>query len=90
MSESVSMVRSYKRCNIDALMSDLKTAPWHVLDMYDNVDDKWHYWKTLFLDILNKHAPLVKVRRRKGKNGDWIDGSTSHRPQPYCPYSMQV
>ena len=53
-------------------MSDLRTAPWHVLDIYDNVNDKWNYWKTLFLDILNKHAPLVKVRRRKGKNDDWI------------------
>ena len=73
VSESVSVVRSYKRCSIDDLMSDLETAPWQVLDIYDNVDDKWNYWKTLFLDILDKHAPLVKVRRRKRENDEWID-----------------
>ena len=73
VSESVSVVRSYKRCSIDDLMSDLETAPWQVLDIYDNVDDKWNYWKTLFLDTLDKHAPLVKVRRRKRENDDWND-----------------
>ena len=56
-----------ERDNIDALLSDLRTTPWHVVDMYDNVNDKWHYWKTLFLDILNKHAPLVKLGDERGR-----------------------
>ena len=73
VSESTSVVRCYKRCNPDELMTDLRTAPWHVLDIYDHMDDKWNYWKSLFLDIVNKHAPLVKVRRKKGRNDDWID-----------------
>ena len=71
--ESSSVVRCYKRCTPDELMTDLWAVPWHVFDIYDHMDDEWNYWTSLFLDIVNKHTPLVKVRRRKGRNDDWID-----------------
>ena len=36
------------------------------------MDDKWSYWRTLFFEIVDKHAPLVKSRAKRDK-ADWID-----------------
>ena len=36
------------------------------------MDDKWSYWKMLFFEIVDKHAPLVKIGVKRDKE-DWID-----------------
>jgi len=70
----ISTVRSFKKCNNDEMISDLESAPWHTMDTFDCIDDRWNYWKTLFLSIVNKHAPLIRVRRKQSVEGDqWID-----------------
>ena len=70
----ISTIRSYKKCNNDEMLSDLESAPWHTMDTFDCIDDRWNYWKTLFLSIVNKHAPLIRVRRKQSVEGDqWID-----------------
>ena len=28
----------------------------------EDVNEMWHWWKTFFLDILNKHAPVAKIK----------------------------
>ena len=53
---------SFKKCNLN-LSNDLADAPWGTIDAFDDIDDKWDYWKTLFLDIVSKHAPMIKVRQ---------------------------
>lgn len=55
----------HKRCDIDALLADLRDAPWQIIDISDDIDEKWASWKSLFLSMVNKHAPLVKVRIKK-------------------------
>lgn len=30
-------VRSFKKCDKDAMLSDLETAPWHVMEMFSSV-----------------------------------------------------
>ena len=37
-------------------------ASWGTIDAFDDIDDKWDYCKTLFLNIVSKHAPVLKVR----------------------------
>ena len=27
-----------------------------------DVNEMWHWWKTFFLDILNKHAAVAKIK----------------------------
>ena len=67
-------VRTFKKCNVDELTSDLLNAPWQVMDIFDHIDDKWSYWKSLFLNVINSHAPLMKVRvKQKGSCDDWMD-----------------
>ena len=67
-----STVRSFKKCDVTKLISDLNRAPWHVSDIFQSIDDQWNYWKKLFLEIVDEHAPLVKIRTRKSRV-DWID-----------------
>ena len=40
----VTTVRSFKKCDKDALLSDLDRAPWHVMEMFSSVDEMWDYW----------------------------------------------
>ena len=54
---TVSYVRSFKRCNRDDLLSDLGNAPWQVMDTFDDIDDKWAYWKELFLNVVDSMPP---------------------------------
>ena len=73
LESTVSYVRNYKKCNRDSLLSDLGNAPWQVMDTFDDIDDKWTYWKDLFLSVVDRHAPLMKVRVKKDKC-EWLDG----------------
>ena len=47
------------------------------MDTFDDVDDKWGYWKSLFLDIVSKHAPLIKVRSKQ-ESLRWLSNETGH------------
>ena len=35
----VTTVRSFKKCDKDAMLSDLDRAPWHVMEMFSSVDE---------------------------------------------------
>ena len=59
------VVRSMKNCCIEVLMSDLRDGPWSVIDTFDSMDDKWGCWKSLLLSVLDRHAPLRKIRVRR-------------------------
>ena len=70
--QKASIVRCYKKCNFDELLSELSDTPWHIMDIYSSVDDMWDCWKKLFFSVLDRHAPLRSVRRRK-HSLEWID-----------------
>lgn len=65
-------VRNLKKCNKEDLLLDLADAPWHVMETFNSIDDKYDYWNTLFFAILDKHAPLIKVRAKRDRY-EWID-----------------
>ena len=61
-------VRSTKNLNNDTLIKDLNELPFELMRASaDNPNDLWSSWKSFFLDILNKHAP-VKTIPVKGNN----------------------
>ena len=64
-------VRCWSRCDVDALMSDLGSALWSVMDSLEGIDARWEYWKSLFKQIVDSHIPLRKARI-KGKTLPWI------------------
>lgn len=56
--------RSYKNFDQDEFNSHLQSIPFHVCDIFDDVDDAHWAFTTLLTDALNEHAP---VKRRKYK-----------------------
>ena len=62
--QNVQIVICWSKCDINAVMSDLEAAPWSAMESFDDIDDRWGYWKSLFLKILYSHLPLRKVRMR--------------------------
>ncbi|XP_048586210.1 uncharacterized protein LOC125568304 [Nematostella vectensis] len=42
----------------------LNVAPWHVGDIFDDVDDKVYFWSSLFQSITEKDAPMKRMKVR--------------------------
>ena len=55
----------------DQFLDDLSNVPWGTAYIYDDVDDLWHHWATLYTEVLDKHAPVEKKRVR-GEQLPWI------------------
>ena len=57
------MYRKYRRFNIVDFHSDLKEIPMeHIKLVSKDVNEVWLRWKAFFLDILDKHAPVTKIK----------------------------
>jgi len=59
--------RAYSKCSSELLQKDLHWVPWHILDIFDDIEDRWNMWKLLFNSILDEHAPLRKSRKKKNQ-----------------------
>ena len=54
-----------KNSNEEHFMNDLLKQQWEYVYFYpDNANDMWIVWKDLFLEVLNKHAPLCHKKLR--------------------------
>ena len=62
------LTRSLKNFDGDTFRHDLQVAPFHIMDIFDEVDDKVYVFNTLFLDIANEHQCSVKTVPSKGKS----------------------
>ena len=64
--------RSFKNFDEAYFLSDLSCVPWDILEHFDNIDDIVSIWNSLFLEILDKHAP-IKCHRVKSKfQPEWL------------------
>ena len=64
--------RKYNHFDSTAFLTDLKAAPFNEYSRFTNSPgEMWTIWKTLYLDILNKHAPVTKIKI-KGNNLPYI------------------
>ena len=43
--------RSFKYFNQKGSENDITNVPWHMIEMFDSVDDAWYSFKSLFLDV---------------------------------------
>ena len=41
----------------DLFLRDLHNVPFHVMEVFDDIDDKQYVFESLYLDILNEHVP---------------------------------
>ena len=64
--------RSFKTFDESRFLTDLSLVPWKIIQAFDNIDDIVSVWNTLFLEILNKHAPIKRHRVKKQYQPDWL------------------
>ena len=65
-------IRSFKHYNREAFLKDILQAPWSVIDVFTDIDDKVNAFNTMFNDILDQHAP-IKTIKVKGKPNPCVD-----------------
>ena len=63
--------RQFKNFDSAAFIDDIKETPFHLASLLDDPNEMWLVWKSLFLEIANKHAPIRK-RKVKSKSSPWI------------------
>ena len=66
--------RSFKRFVKEKFLQDLSTANWPDLDEIDDVNMAWSSWRTIFIGIVDKHAPMRTIRSRN-KPAAWISSA---------------
>ena len=54
--------RSYKNFDASKFLAGLDHIPWQLMDTFDDIDDKVKVFETLFLGVINQHAPLKTIR----------------------------
>lgn len=47
-----------------AFLSHLVNVTWDSSYVYDNIDDIWLHWSSLFKQVLDEHAPVKRVQLR--------------------------
>ena len=57
-------VRNMKRFNEERFNEDLLTQSWEQIVLKSDTDSMWACWKELFLEVLDKHAPIQHIRKR--------------------------
>jgi hypothetical protein len=56
--------RSYKNMNTDMFLQDIISAPWHVAEIFETLDEQYEYWTMLYESIVDDHAPKKRMRVR--------------------------
>ena len=61
--------QSFKNLDKDRSVYDLNNAPWSLLDIFENFDDKLDTWE------LTQHTPIVEKRVKRKKLPPWVNGT---------------
>ena len=94
--------RNLKRINEQRWKHDMDSAPWVTIEAFDDINDAWNAWKSIFLEIVDSHAPVRRYRSSKSKRAAWrnqdVDdlrelrdyyrhrAHTSNRPEDWALY----
>ena len=57
-------VRNMKKFNSNSFREDLLAQPWEQIVLESDTDSMWALWKELFLEVLDKHATVQRIRKR--------------------------
>ena len=60
--------RSFKNYKPEAFYNDISLAPWSIVDIFDEVNDKLHVFNSLFHSTLDQHAPIKTIKIRGKPN----------------------
>ena len=60
--------RSYKNYNPGLFRGDLMCVPFHLVNIIDDLDDQVEVFNNLFLDTLNEHAQIKRIKIKSCPN----------------------
>ena len=60
--------RTYKNYTHARFTDDLASAPFHIANIFNDLDDQVQVFNSLFLNVLNVHAPVKRVKIKSGPN----------------------
>ena len=70
--ENILEIRNMKNFNEEKFIGDLLKQPWeHIYFSAENPNAMWEIWKKIFLNVLDKHAPL-QHKKIRSKKAPWI------------------
>ena len=76
MKPKIVETRKYSKFDSEQFRNDLQSMPFdEIKNITAEPNEMWAMWKKFFLDVLNKHAPLTKIKV-KGNNLPDIDSET--------------
>lgn len=64
--------RSYKHFNENDYQASLQQTPFHICDIFDDVDDRVWVYNKLLTDTIEQHAP-IKTRKIRGKSAPYMN-----------------
>ena len=70
--------RNLKKLNLDDFIHDLEYAPWSLLEVFDDVNEKLATWELIFNDVANCHMPIVKKRVKRKCLSPWMNKEIRH------------
>ena len=56
--------RSLKNFSQENFVRDMQFVPFHIIDLFDELDDKVYAFEQLFLGVINEHAPMKQTMIR--------------------------
>ena len=59
-SPKIKYYRSYKHFNEKAFNDDLQAVPFHIMDIFTDIDDSYWIFDKLLMDVIDKHVPPKK------------------------------
>ena len=65
--------RSQKEYDPDNFIKDLVLVPWSVLDSFEDPNDALNMWTDMYLEVLDRHAPMRQRRVKHTKQPEWLN-----------------
>ena len=65
-------LRNFKNFNVNNFNADLERTLWVNVNNSGDPNEMWTYWKSKFIAIVDKHAPL-KRKRIRNKKSTWLN-----------------
>ena len=62
-------VRSFRKCPWNDVRESLHTAPWQLMDIYDDVNEMWEFFSTILQRCLDQYAPCHTVVSKHSHHG---------------------
>ncbi|EDO29905.1 predicted protein [Nematostella vectensis] len=64
-------IRNMKKFNQELFARDLLAQPWEQIVLCPDANKMWDFWRDLFLNVLDKHAP-VQLKKKKAFSDPWV------------------